>query len=265
MAKRINMNKMTEWIFGEKVTYSGSCKQKGLKPDGYGEAVYQNGDRFVGIFSSGLPIRGTYTYSNGSYCTVFYEYNFSKTNRTKYFVTSTGYGCPEPKSRSSETYSNGRYVGEIKNGERSGIGTYTWNSGEIYSGGWYKNKKHGVGKYTYSSGNYDWCVYDEGKVVCTLRYVKKNAGCSSSYQDSDYEDYSYDYSDYEITYTSSFQDTKDDIYDRALHEINYGSRDDALRELKRLRSFCYDDEYEFVDEFGHSLNIKEQIEELENS
>lgn len=43
------------------------------------------------------------------------------------------------------------YDGEWKNGERDGVGMYTYPSGGVYEGEWKDSKPHG-------KGNYTWCV-----------------------------------------------------------------------------------------------------------
>ena len=48
---------------------------------------------------------------------------------------------------------DGKYVGEIKNGEPSGQGTFTWSDGEKYVGEWKDGRKSGQGTLTLSSGN----------------------------------------------------------------------------------------------------------------
>ena len=52
-------------------------------------------------------------------------------------------------------YDNGdKYVGDIKNKEKHGIGTYTWSDGSTYFGEWKNNKKHGHGTFKDTNGDY---------------------------------------------------------------------------------------------------------------
>jgi hypothetical protein len=44
------------------------------------------------------------------------------------------------------------YVGEYKDGQRHGQGTYTWADGTKYVGAWRDNKQHGQGTYTWADG-----------------------------------------------------------------------------------------------------------------
>jgi hypothetical protein len=46
-----------------------------------------------------------------------------------------------------------KYVGEFKNGDRHGQGTYTWSTGEEYIGEWKYNKMHGQGTMIYADGS----------------------------------------------------------------------------------------------------------------
>ena len=50
-------------------------------------------------------------------------------------------------------YTNGKYVGEITNGEPDGNGTLTLSNGEKYVGEWKNGKVHGQGEFTWSNGD----------------------------------------------------------------------------------------------------------------
>ena len=59
-----------------------------------------------------------------------------------------------------------KYVGEYKDGNRSGQGTYTWeNPWEQYVGQWLNAKKHGYGKVTYSDGIVKEGLWKEGDFI----------------------------------------------------------------------------------------------------
>jgi len=47
---------------------------------------------------------------------------------------------------------DGKYVGQIKNGEPCGHGTFTYPNGEKYEGEWKDGKRHGQGTYNDSDG-----------------------------------------------------------------------------------------------------------------
>ncbi len=52
----------------------------------------------------------------------------------------------------THTYTFGRYVGEFKDGEHHGQGTFTYANGDKYVGEWKDSKWHGQGTMTYSDG-----------------------------------------------------------------------------------------------------------------
>ena len=47
---------------------------------------------------------------------------------------------------------DGKYVGQIKNGEPCGHGTFTYPNGEKYEGEWKDGKRHGQGTYNDPDG-----------------------------------------------------------------------------------------------------------------
>ncbi len=52
------------------------------------------------------------------------------------------------------TEHEGKYTGEVENGERSGQGKFKWTSkernGNVYEGEWYTNKTEGDGTYVWT-------------------------------------------------------------------------------------------------------------------
>jgi len=48
---------------------------------------------------------------------------------------------------------DGKYVGDIENGEPIGQGTFTWSDGEKYVGEWKNGKYNGQGTFTYPNGD----------------------------------------------------------------------------------------------------------------
>jgi hypothetical protein len=94
-------------------TYSGQCLSG--KPDGVGEIVFNNGDRFSGEFKNGR-IDGTGTWTSGS--------------------------------------SGNTYKGNWRNGKRNGAGTYVWSHGaQHYVGEWADDKRQGQGTFTWANGD----------------------------------------------------------------------------------------------------------------
>lgn len=63
-----------------------------------------------------------------------------------------------------EEYSNGFYLGNLKNEKRHGFGYYVWNHGSIYAGDWIENKKDGDGINIHSDGYVMFGEYSEGKL-----------------------------------------------------------------------------------------------------
>ena len=51
------------------------------------------------------------------------------------------------------TFSNGEYTGDVVNGSRTGEGTYTWTNGEVYSGDFVDGSRTGEGTYTWTNGD----------------------------------------------------------------------------------------------------------------
>ncbi len=59
--------------------------------------------------------------------------------------------------KGEEHFTNGdRYDGEMSEGNKSGVGTYTWDSGDSYEGQWKNDLMTGTGVFRYADG----AVYD---------------------------------------------------------------------------------------------------------
>ncbi|MDX5321400.1 MAG: protein kinase, partial [Bacteroidota bacterium] len=102
--------------FGTKYNYKGAMS--GGKPNGYGIAYYDNGNRYEGNFSSG---------------------NRSG-DGTLYFEDGT------------------IYKGQWKNDKYNGKGKMTWSDGDYYEGSYSNGLRHGMGIYVIvSSGNIKGC------------------------------------------------------------------------------------------------------------
>lgn len=94
-------------------SYQGQCVNG--KPEGSGEVVFSNGDRFKGGFKNGR-IDGSGTWTSGS--------------------------------------SGNRYIGSWRDGRRDGEGTYSWvRSNQQYVGEWADDKRHGKGTLTWANGD----------------------------------------------------------------------------------------------------------------
>ena len=62
--------------------------------------------------------------------------------------------CGGSESDSDSSKPKGSYTGDkdLLRGCRHGYGTYFYENGDIYQGGWQQNKKHGHGEYRYCDG-----------------------------------------------------------------------------------------------------------------
>ena len=79
-------------------------------------------------------------------------------------------------SENFKEYLNGKYYGELKNGEPHGKGSIFWSNGGKYIGDWYLGKRTGKGTIIYSNGEiYNGEVVDgkrEGKGI--MYYLNDN-------------------------------------------------------------------------------------------
>ena len=66
------------------------------------------------------------------------------TFRYEMFMSIEG-GLPHGYGTCTYARGSGKYVGEWKNGEQDGNGTYTFASGNKYVGEWKNDKRHGQG------------------------------------------------------------------------------------------------------------------------
>ena len=62
--------------------------------------------------------------------------------------------APLCENQKTEDYKDGsRYIGQMKNGKRHGLGVYIWPSGDRYEGQFKNHIRHGQGIYLYDNGN----------------------------------------------------------------------------------------------------------------
>ncbi len=70
---------------------------------------------------------------------------------------------------SSKVYKDGSlsstYVGEFKDGELHGQGTFTWAYGEKYVGEWKDDLQHGQGTFIFANGTVDKGIWENGELV----------------------------------------------------------------------------------------------------
>ena len=98
LAKKITLENERE------ATYLGGVNENG-EPNGYGSALYRNGDFYTGYWKNNQKHgEGLFEWENGD-----------------------------------------KYEGKFKNNKREGQGTYYWRNGDVYKGEWKNNKRHGFG------------------------------------------------------------------------------------------------------------------------
>ena len=57
------------------------------------------------------------------------------------------------------------YVGEWKDGNRHGQGTYTMSDGSKYTGQWEDSLPNGEGTYTFADGKIDKGIWKKGELI----------------------------------------------------------------------------------------------------
>ena len=160
--------------------YEGNLKES--VPDGHGQIRYYDGKVFVGEFKDGVA-NGTGTFTNEQ-GTKLFEGMYVNGQRKNGYGIETG-KTPDGLSWKYEgeyqnwtwngkgtiSWSNGsKYVGDWKDGNRTGNGIETFNEkrkgyGYKYEGGFLNGKFHGSGTWYYVGGGSDRVKYNNGKVI----------------------------------------------------------------------------------------------------
>ena len=83
---------------------------------------------------------------------------------------------PPQDGHGTYEYNNGTYVGEYKDGNMHGQGTFTSTKGTQYVGAWKHGKMHGEGTYTWSSGSRYEGTYSLGMASGGIFYVTDSDG-----------------------------------------------------------------------------------------
>lgn len=69
----------------------------------------------------------------------------------------------------SKRYTNGVYFGALKDGIREGRGTFIWDDGRRYAGGWVNDKMHGTGALFDADGNeIAYAVWYAGEIIYNI-------------------------------------------------------------------------------------------------
>ena len=125
------------------------------------------------------------------------EYVENNKSVPEYIKTTDVSNSGNSVSQGTLTYPNAEYVGEIKDGEPHGQGTYTWASGEKYVGEFKDGKKNGQGTFTFYdgakyigkfkdgeySGNGTFSYKDGSKYVGEWKNGKENGQGTLTYDD----------------------------------------------------------------------------------
>lgn len=144
--------------------------------NGQGTLTFANGDKYVGVFKDDEPnYKGTYTCGpNGSmpdcpFTLVIHDNSQTSAGKISLQVTLT-----KPNGD--------KYIGELKNGKKSGLGTYTWVDGKKYVGEYKDGLFHGQGTATYPNGVVKTGSWFKGKLIqektITSTYNENNEGIS---------------------------------------------------------------------------------------
>lgn len=87
-----------------------------------------------------------------------------------------------------KNFSDGVYVGEIKDGKRNGNGTMTYSNGNEYSGGWKDDIQSGEGVFTWANGDVYEGNFDSGKMSGQGKKTTKFANGEISVIEGVFED-----------------------------------------------------------------------------
>jgi len=207
-------------------TYASGSKYTGEwrddKKHGQGTFFYDNGAKYVGEFRDGqFHGQGTYTYADGRVKEGIWENNKFQGIREEVVEQPPAAAVaveqpaavaveqpaavaveqpaavaveevPKPVSKPAELkfkeYTDGEYMGYLKNdkphgqgtykyadgshyvgswsdGEHDGIGTYTYANGDIFMGNFQNGTRHGQGKFTYADGRVEEGIYQNGRLI----------------------------------------------------------------------------------------------------
>lgn len=157
--------------FGEAVFYGGSRyigNFQNRKPHGFGTMIFPEGHRYMGDWKNQVREgQGKFIFASG----MTYEGDFVKntfqgqgtmvyTNGNTYageWAENVPNGYGEMRLRSGD-----RYVGYFLKGWFDGMGTMWYADGTVYEGSWKSGKYHGIGMLTQSDGRLKSGVWDGG-------------------------------------------------------------------------------------------------------
>ena len=122
--------------------------------NGKGTLVLGNGDRIItGTWTRGFLFEGKIEDFKNGLLESTYEGEIKNYNPN---------GIGKEFWDSSTKWADHIYVGNFKNGERHGEGTYTFGDGSEYNGRWKNNKKDGYGALEYDDGSAYYGYFKNG-------------------------------------------------------------------------------------------------------
>lgn len=191
--------------------YEGEFSES--KRHGEGTFSFENGDTYTGNWDADTMVQGTYTFADGR----TYEGSFkdNKFNDGTFTVSTFPENLPyssftatfkggvvdtidlelldgsyyrgELTGKAEARYPSGNtYSGAVKDGKRSGTGTFTWYDNGVkaasYTGNWSDDLMSGTGKYFYTAAAYP-CLegtFEKGHVTGTATYYKEAGNAFST-------------------------------------------------------------------------------------
>lgn len=141
--------------------------------DGQGVLFYNDGNRFIGSFSQGvINGDGSYLAADGSLINMGSYENGVK-------VADLDFGCINGDCENgigTKIYKEGhiKFIGRFENGEPTIYGTFFYPDGAKYIGEWKDGKKNGNGTYYAANMNVDAAVWSNDKA---LGVAKQAIGC----------------------------------------------------------------------------------------
>ncbi len=153
-----------KWTNGD--TYTGEWKNN--IRNGQGTFSWTNGDTFSGEWKNDMKNGlGTYTWADGAIYTGEWENNMKHGKGTLTWANGDKYvgewkedemhtgSMYNKEGTKTSTYSKGikHLIGKWEHQTKDGKGTYLWDNGDKYTGGYKGNEKSGYGEKTWACGN----------------------------------------------------------------------------------------------------------------
>jgi hypothetical protein len=123
-----------------------ACPSSGYFDNCYGTYVFDNGDKYVGVWQNNKQHgQGTFYFLRDD--------QFKGDKHVGEYKNGKRNGQGTYYYLADNQWKGDKYVGEYKDDNKHGQGTYTWADGDKHVGGWQNDKQHGQGTYTYASGS----------------------------------------------------------------------------------------------------------------